>query len=215
MKKIAVVLSGCGHLDGAEITESVSTLITLSQLGADYQCFAPDREFPSVHHINKEPGSPRNALAEAARICRGKVASLSRLKAEKFDGLVFPGGFGAALNLSDWGKNGSKGSVDPEVSALISEFHQQSKPICAICIAPTLIAKVLGDYSPHLTIGDDPEDAAEIQKTGAEHVACKVNDFVTDRENKIVTTPAYMFDAKPHEVFTGIQSALKEFYEMA
>ena len=52
MKKIAVVLSGCGFKDGAEITESVSTLISLTQFNAQYQCFAPDKNIESTDHIN-------------------------------------------------------------------------------------------------------------------------------------------------------------------
>ncbi len=217
MKNIAVVLSGCGYLDGAEITESVSALISLTQFKANYQVFAPDLEFPTTNHLSGDAqNEKRNAMTEASRIARGKVQNLTELNPDEFDGVVFPGGFGAALNLSDWGKVGSSARVLDDVSKTITEFHSQSKPICAICIAPALVAKVLGSHEVHLTIGNDKETALEIEKTGAKHVECKVTDYVTDRENKIVTTPAYMFDdARPSDVFKGINSALKEFCEMA
>lgn len=41
-KKIAVILSGCGYLDGSEINEAVLTLLYLDQAGADVQSFAPN-----------------------------------------------------------------------------------------------------------------------------------------------------------------------------
>ena len=37
MTKIAVVLSGSGFLDGAEIQESVITMLALDRAGASYQ----------------------------------------------------------------------------------------------------------------------------------------------------------------------------------
>jgi enhancing lycopene biosynthesis protein 2 len=217
MKKIAVVLSGCGYLDGAEITESVSLLIALHQAGAAVSCFAPDMEVPAVDHLSGETTSEkRNVLHEAARICRGKVENISRLHSKDFDGLAFPGGFGAAKNLSNWAQKGSQCEVHPEVARVIGEFHSQSKPIAAACIAPTLVAKVLGKNHVSLTIGNDKETAAEIEKTGAQHIECPVNDYITDRETKVVTTPAYMYDdAKPNEVFKGISGMVQELVEWA
>lgn len=216
MKKMAVVLSGCGHLDGSEITEAVSLLIALNSHGAETHCFAPNLEFPCKNHLTGElSGEKRNAMEEAARIARGEVKDLQDLKAQDFDGLAFAGGFGAALNLSDWANKGSQCEVNPEVVRVIKEFHQQSKPIGAVCIAPTLLAKVLGSKGIEITIGEDQETASEIQKTGAQHVNCPVDDYVTDRLGKVLTSPAYMYDAKPHEVFKGISGMAKELVEMA
>lgn len=215
MKKVAVVLSGCGFLDGAEITESVSSLIALSELGAQVQCFAPGETFPSTDHFSKKSAEPRVALHEAARIARGHIQDLQSLREKDFDAVVFPGGFGAALNLSDWGKVGAKAKVHPEVARVIREFHSASKPIGAICIAPTLVAKILGSEGVNVTIGDDAETATEIEKTGAQHVRCAVTDYVSDRDHKVLTTPAYMYEAKPHEVFTGIRKMMAELVEMA
>lgn len=217
MKKVAVVLSGCGHLDGSEITESVSLLIALYQAGADVSCFAPDIEVPVTNHVDgKTLNEKRHVLNEAARICRGRIQSLQKLATKDFDAVVFPGGYGAAKNLSNWAEKGAQCEVLPEVKRVILEFHEASKPIGAICIAPALLAKVLGDKKITVTIGEDKNTAAEIQKTGAIHEDCPVDDYITDRESKIVTTPAYMYDeAQPHEVFKGIFGLAHELVEWA
>ncbi|WP_413613062.1 isoprenoid biosynthesis glyoxalase ElbB [Bdellovibrio sp. HCB-110] len=217
MKKIAVVLSGCGHLDGSEITESVSLLIALHQAGAEVSCFAPDIEIPVTNHVDRNTQTEkRRLLVEAARIARGNIQSLDKLQVKDFDALAFPGGYGAAKNLSNWAEKGAKCDVNPDVKRVILEFHGASKPIAACCIAPVLLARVLGDKKVTVTIGEDPETAAEIKKTGAQHEDCPVDDYITDREGKIVTTPAYMYgDAKPNEVFKGIFGLAHELVEWA
>lgn len=216
-KKIAVVLSGCGHKDGAEITESVSSLIAISETGSTYEVFAPDQVFAVNNPITAKPtGESRNLLTEAARIARGHIHPLNELKAKDFDALVLPGGFGVALNLCSWAQDGAKCKVNPEVERVLKDFFKSQKPIGAICIAPALVARVLGPEGVTLTIGKDPDTAAEIGKTGAHHEDCAVDDFVTDRENRIVSTPAYMYgEARPHEVFTGVRKAIRELVEMA
>lgn len=220
MKNIAVILAGCGHKDGTEITEAVSALIALSEAGATYKVFAPDMDVPVTDHTKvtyEKTDESRNLLKESARISRGDIHSLKELNAAKFDGLVFPGGFGAALHLCSWAKTGAKCEVHPEVERIVREFYSEQKPIAAICIAPALLARVLGKEKITVTIGkNDAVTTAEIAKTGALHEDCDVTDYVTDRDHKIVTTPAYMFgDAKPFEVFTGIRKAIREFVEMA
>jgi enhancing lycopene biosynthesis protein 2 len=200
-KKIAVILSGCGHQDGAEITESVSTLISLSEAGVWFQIFAPDF---------------KNVLSEAARIARGNIRPLSELKAKDFDGLALPGGFGVVLNLCNWSTEGAKCQVLPDAERVIKEFYTEQKPIAAICIAPALVARVLGKNGITLTVGNDPTTASEIAKTGALHESCPVDDFISDRGHKIISTPAYMYaEARPFEVFSGVRKAIREMVEMA
>lgn len=215
MKKIAVVLSGCGFKDGAEITEAVSTLIALSEAGAEYKIFAPNLEFTATNHISDQTQEKRNILTEASRIARGEISELKNLSVNDFDGIVFPGGFGAALHLCTWAQDGSGCQVNEDIQHIITDFHKNAKPIAAICIAPALIAKVLGEHKINITIGNDKETAQEIEKTGAKHVECKVDDFITDRDAKIITTPAYMYEAKPHLVFKGISGAVNELVNMA
>ncbi len=216
MKKIALILSGCGHRDGAEITEAVSLLIALHQHGAKVSCFAPNLNFEAIDHMTGEKtDQQRNLLTEAARIARGQIQDLKELKTKDFDGLAFSGGMGVTHHLSDWNLLGARCQIQPQVALIIKEFHQQSKPIGAVCIAPVLIAKVLGAEGVELTVGFDSKTAQEISKTGSQHVECPVNDYVTDRLAKVITTPAYMLEAQPHEVFNGISGLAKELVEMA
>lgn len=215
MKKFAIILSGSGHKDGSEITEAVSTLIALAETRSTYKIFAPDIKIKSVNHLTGEASGERSTLIESARIARGQIENIEQLRADDFDGLILPGGFGAAQNLCNFAQKGAKCDVHPEVERVIKDFHKQEKPIGAFCIAPTIIARVLGSNGVSLTIGDDAETATEIEKTGAHHVNCKVTDFITDREAKVVTSPAYMYQATPFEVFTGIRKAIREIVEMA
>lgn len=217
MKKIAIILSGCGYLDGTEITEAVSLMIALSQAGAEFECFAPDIELKTFDHAAKSSeDSTRNVLKESARIARSKVKTLTELNEADFDALTLPGGYGAAKNLCDWAEKGVKCEVHPLVSQAILNFYNASKPIGAMCIAPVIVAKVLGKHKVTVTIGDDATTAQEITKTGAVHEECPVEDYITDREHKVVTTPAYMYpEAKPHEVFQGIFGLAHEIVEWA
>ncbi len=215
-KKIVMLLAGCGNKDGSEITEAVSLIIALSTAGAEISFFAPNLEFDAQNFIDGSTyQEKRNLLQESARIARSQIQDLKTLVPDGYDGLVFPGGSGAVLHLCNWKEAGARCQVMPEVEKAIRSFHQASKPIAAVCIAPTLIARVLGSFAVELTIGKDPKTIREIQKTGAQHVECPVTDFITDRAQKVVTTPAYMLPAKPHEVFQGISGLVKEFIEMA
>lgn len=211
-KKVAVILSGCGYLDGAEIRESVLTLLHLDTLGAEVEIFAPNKEQHHViDHLNSnEASEKRNLFHEAARIARGEISPLEKLEVPSFDCLVIPGGFGVAKNLCTFAFKGSAAKVDDQVEKIIKEFYQTQKPIGALCIAPALVSLCLGYKGINVTIGTDKETASEIEKTGAKHSDCQVQDCVVDKENKIVTTPAYMFDsAKISDISEGISKCIK------
>jgi len=216
-KKIGVVLSGCGVRDGSEIHEAVLTLLAIDQAGAEAVCMAPDTELAEVNHCSMEPtGAKRKVLVESARIARGNIKDIKQVTAGELDALIFPGGFGAALNLCDFGQKGAAASVNPEVARLVREVHAAQKPIGAICIAPALIAAILGEgAAPTLTIGSDAGTAAEIEKTGAKHQNCAVTEFVVDSANKIVTTPAYMLGTRISEVAQGITRCVNEVVKLA
>lgn len=217
MKKVAVILSGCGFLDGAEITEAISTLIAIGQNGAAYEVFAPNKDVEETNHLTQKPtGQKRNVLQEAARIARGEIQPLEQLKAKDFDALAFPGGFGAALHLCDFGEKGSGGHIDPQVARIVKEFSDSHKPIAAICIAPAIMALALGKKGVNVTIGEDAGTASELEKTGAKHQNCAVEQYVVDHSNKVITTPAYMYgSARPHQIFAGVSGAIAELIKMA
>jgi len=217
MKKIGVVLSGCGVRDGSEIHEAVFALLAIDRNGAEAVCMAPDADFPETDHLTmQETGNNRNALVEAARIARGNIRNIKEIKASDIDGIVLPGGYGAVKNLCDFAAKGAAATVNPEVARLIQEIAAAGKPIGAICIAPALIAAVLGkELAPTLTIGNDAGTAAEVEKTGAIHRDCPVTELIIDQKNKIVSTPAYMLATRISEVCEGIEKCVKEVIAMA
>lgn len=211
MKKIGVILSGCGVRDGSEIHEAVVTLLAIDRNGAKAVCLAPDMEFDEVNHLTmQETGAKRNVLVEAARIARGDIKDVKGVSAKDLDAIVLPGGYGAAKNLCNFAAAGPKGNVQPEVLRLVREMAAAKKPICAICIAPTVLALALGkDFAPRLTIGNDKGTADAISATGAQHVDCEVRDFVVDKEHLVVSTPAYMLAGRISEAADGIEKAVK------
>jgi enhancing lycopene biosynthesis protein 2 len=216
MKKIGVVLSGCGVRDGSEIHEAVFALLAIDQSGCEAVCMAPDVDFPVTDHLSmQETGEKRNILVESARIARGNIRNIKDVNAVDLDAIVFPGGFGAAKNLCDFAMKGAAASVNPEVARLLREIAAAGKPIGAICIAPVLIAALLGkEYTPTLTIGNDAGTATEIAKTGAKHQECAVTGFVVDVKNKLVSTPAYMLANSISEVRDGIEKCVKEVIKL-
>ena len=215
-KKIGVVLSGCGVRDGSEIHEAVLTLLAIDRNGAEAVCMAPDLEVPEVNHLAmQETGVKRNVLVESARIARGNIRNIKDVKAAELDAVIFPGGFGAAKNLCDFAAKGAAATVQPDVARLVRDMAKAKKPIGAICIAPALIAAILGkEYAPSLTIGNDAGTAAAINQTGSKHVECPVTEFVVDRENKVVSTPAYMLATSISETAEGIEKAVKAVLDL-
>lgn len=212
--KFAVILSGCGVYDGAEIHEAVLTLLAVDRAGAGYHCFAPD--VAQMHVVNHLTGQPmdesRNVLVEAARIARGAIRPLSELKAADFDAVLFPGGFGAAKNLCTFAVAGPDCTVNPDAEAVIKAFHAAGKPIGALCISPALVARVLGKVT--VTIGSDPGTAQAVEKTGATHVNASHGQTVIDAANKVVTTPCYMLDATISQIDEGARAVVADILKM-
>lgn len=215
MKKIAVVLSGCGVYDGAEIHEATLTMLAIAQQGAEYQCFAPDMEQAHVvnHITGEEMNETRNVLVEAARIARGNVKPLSEYKASEYDAIVFPGGYGAAKNLCTFAFDGADCSVNKDVENAIRSTVVAEKPVGALCISPALIAKVLGDVT--VTIGDDKETIENIEKAGATHTATTHGEIVVDEKYKVISTPCYMLDATIGQIADGANNVIAKILEMA
>lgn len=218
MVNVLVVLSGCGVSDGSEIHEAVSTLIHLDKHGAACTIAAPNKPQTRVfNHLAAEDaaGESRNILVESARIARGNIKSLIDINGADYDAVVFPGGFGAALNLCDFGLKGAQCTVDDEVKRVILEARQANKVLGFICIAPVLAAAVLGpDYQPQITIGNDAGTAAALVSLGAQHIDKGTTDICVDTVNKVVTTPAYMCAKSPGPVFDGIGKLITKVLEM-
>ncbi len=207
-RKFAVVLAGCGVYDGAEIHEAVMTLYAIDRTGNSYEVFAPD---VTQHHVvNHFTGKPmdekRNVLTESARIARGKIRPLKEFNSDEFDILIFPGGFGVAKNLCTFAFDGANCKVNPEVEKAVVAMHKAGKPIGALCIAPVLLAKILGDVT--LTIGQDAGTAAAVTAMGATHRPTGHREVIVDKKNKIVTNPCYMLDASITDIAEGAMNAV-------
>jgi len=216
MKKVAIILSGCGVFDGSEIHEAVLTLLAVEANGAEYQCFAPD--IPQLHVINHRTGEEmdesRNVLVESARIARGDVKNVAELTADDFDALLIPGGFGAAKNLSSFAVKGVECEVQADVLAACRSFAAAAKPVGYICIAPAMIPLVYGANAVG-TIGSDPQTAAAFTQMGGEHQTCSVEQIAVDETNKLVSTPAYMLAGSISEAASGINKLVAKVLEMA
>jgi enhancing lycopene biosynthesis protein 2 len=213
-KKIAVILSGCGVYDGSEIQEAILTLYSIAKHGGIYKVFAPD--IPQSHVINHITGKvmdeSRNVLVESSRISRGDISPLSELKVGEFDAVIFPGGFGAAKNLSSFAFEGDNCTVNQEVTEVVKKAAHLKIPIGALCITPVLIAKVLG--KSELTIGNDETTEAALIKMGASHKLTSHGEIVIDKDNKIVSSPCYMLDANILQIAEGIDNLVNAVFSM-
>ena len=214
-KKVAVILSGCGVYDGAEIHESVITLLRLDQRGAQVQCFAPNiAQLHVINHLTgEEMPESRNVLVESARIARGNIKDIREADVEDFDALIVPGGFGAAKNLSNFAVEGAGCSVQPQVLELAEAFAEAGKPVGLMCISPALAAKI---YGPGVTctIGNDADTATAMNKMGATHEDCAVTEIIEDKARKLVTTPAYMLAQNISEAASGINKLVDRVLEL-
>lgn len=217
-KRIGVLLCGSGHRDGSEIHEATLTLLAIDRAGAEAVCFSPrgPQRFVRDHLTGQEMAEKRDTLTESARIARGQVCDVAKMTAMDLDALIIPGGQGAALNLSGFLVDGVSCDVHPKVAHLVREMHAEKKPIGAICIAPATVARVLqeADVSATITLGTDAEMAARIEAMGHRHERCQADDCVVDREQKIVSTPAYMNAQSIGEVWQGIEKLVAAVLEM-
>ena len=220
MKKIAVILSGCGNRDGSDLQESLSLLLAIDKRGWNYQCFAPEGHFEVVPHIDvpdeEEEGTvldmeQRDIFVESARIARGNLLPIEQYSPADYDALALPGGMGAARNLSTYAFDGPRMEVIDSVQDAILETYRSHKPVIAMCIAPMVVAKVLGRYEVELTLGSADNQAAKIAAGfGCKTMACGPTDVCVDEEHKVITTPAYMAASRISQIFDGAENMVAE-----
>lgn len=216
MKKIAVVLSGCGVFDGAEIHEAVLTLLAIDNNGAQYQCVAPNvRQRQVVNHLTQQISNEvRYVLVESARIARGDIKDIATVKVEDFDAAIFPGGLGAVMNLSDFAQKDINCELEAGTLKFAKAMYAAKKPLGFICISPVLATKIC-DAGIKLTIGTDPEMAKKLHAMGAEHEDCSAENIVVDSAHNIVSTPAYMLGKGPAEIYQGIDAMVRHILLIA
>jgi len=224
--KIGVLLSGNGVFDGSEIQEAVFTLLAIDEKNAEAICMAPDIDQHHVlNHMNgEEMPEKRNVLIESARIARGNIRDLAKVSADDLDALVIPGGFGAAKNLTKWAFQGPDGDINPDVKRIINEMVLNNKPVCGLCMGPTVIAKALEEsgIKPGLTVGNTSQPSpyeidaisSGMEKTGATAHMKSIDEIMVDEKNKIVTAPCYMMEASIRQVRDNIKMAVSQTISM-
>lgn len=213
-KMIGVILSGCGNRDGSEIHEATLTLWAIHKHGADFQCFAPDIPQHHVlsHLTGEEMDEQRNVLIESARIARGNIQDIKKFNSAEFDGLIFPGGVGAAKNLCTYAFDGPDCTVNEDVERIIREMHGAGKPIGALCIAPVILARVLNGIE--LTIGQDASTASDLVAMGARNTPTGPGEITVDPANKIVSTPCYMLESRVDQIAEGAENLVTALLQM-
>ncbi|MEF1285458.1 isoprenoid biosynthesis glyoxalase ElbB [Vibrio sp. M250220] len=216
MKKVAVILSGSGVFDGAEIHESVLSLHAIEKQGASWHCFAPNID--QLHVINHKTGEEmeetRNVLVEAARIARGKIEDVAKLNVDDYDALLLPGGFGAAKNLTDFAVKGAECSINTHVASACRAFAQARKPAGYLCIAPTIIPLIY-DQGVKATIGNDAATAAAFNTLGGLHIESQVDQVVFDEQHLVLSTPAYMLAENISEAAKGIEALVEKLVSLS
>lgn len=219
--KVGILLSGCGVYDGAEIHESVLTMLALEEVGVDYICISIDKDqYHVINHLTgEEVSQTRNMMEESARIARGKVINIKDVNPADIDGLIIPGGFGSAKNFTDWAFKGNEGNVLPEVKLLVVNMVNVGRPILALCVSPVVVAKSLeGSIHTQMTIGSKRESSpydigsfeAGLKSSGVKTVDKSIREVEVDVQNKIITAPCYMMDASLLEVRKNIQQGINE-----
>jgi enhancing lycopene biosynthesis protein 2 len=224
--KIGVLLSGNGVFDGSEIQEAVFSLLAIDENNADAVCFAPniDQHHVLNHITGDEMNESRNVLVESARIARGNIQDLKEISSDDIDALVLPGGFGAAKNLTKWAFEGPDGEIQPDVKRIILEMVHHRKPVCGLCMGPTVIAKALegSGVKANLTVGTTEAPSpyeidaisAGMEKTGANAVMKEVTEIMVDESNKIVTAPCYMMEATISQIRNNVKMAIDKTIQL-
>ena len=213
MKKFAVILNGCGSMDGSEIHESVSVMYAIDRNGAQYRIFAPDiNQYQVVNHLTKEAmPEQRSCMVESARIARGEVAPLSELRVEEFDALVFPGGSGSAKNIFTYLLDGENFKVNEDIAGIIRAFHAAGKPIGAMCIAPLMVARVIEGAT--VTMGKDPKTSSLVEQFGGHALPTSHGEVAHDRRNRLFSVPCYMLPSQISDIFKDAFSLVDDMLQ--
>jgi enhancing lycopene biosynthesis protein 2 len=213
-KKTAIVLSGCGVFDGAEIHEATFTMYAVMKLGGTYDVYAPDiAQYHVINHLSGDVvPETRNVLVESARISRGKIQNISNLDMRYYDALMFPGGFGVAKNLSNLAFRGADCSVNSDVERVIRQAVTLKKPIGALCISPAMVSRVV--TGAEVTVGQDEYTAQQITKMGGKHTNTNHGEVVIDKKFKLATTPCYMLEANILNIADGAMNVTEAVFSM-
>jgi enhancing lycopene biosynthesis protein 2 len=218
--KIGLLLSGCGVYDGAEIQESVFSMLAIEELGASCLPISINKNQHHVinHVTGEEMNEERNMYVESARISRGNIHLIQDISPADIDALVIPGGFGSAKNFTSWAFLGSDSEILPEVKLLLVNLLNAGVPIVALCVSPVVLAKAFQDSSLNvsMTLGTEIESSpysitdfhTGIKQVGAIPISKSVHEIQIDEHYKVITAPCYMMDASLLEIRENIKQAI-------
>ena len=221
--RVGVVLSGCGNQDGSEINEAVLTLYWIERAGGRGICLAPNASQATVvDHLTGSPEAgppaPRRVLTEAARIARGRIRDIATVQDTDLDALIFPGGTGVTTVLSNYAEKGVVCEVHPEVTRLLKAMLQRRRPMGFICVSPILAARVLGPAAGvRVTFGTKAcTEAKHAAVMGADVRPCPLREILIDQKNRVVSTPAFMYDdARLQDVGFAIERLVRQVVSLA
>jgi len=224
---VGVLLAGSGVYDGSEIHEATFSMLSIKQNGGNYICYAPDKDqMHVVDHISGDEveGETRNVLTESARIARGEVTDVAKANASLLDALVIPGGFGAAKNLNTWAVDGSSSSIDPNVRRLIIDLLAGGKPIVALCMGSTVVAKAVQGTGMvvKMTLGTteepSPYDIEQmhegLKQVGADPQNATIDEIIYDEANRVITAPCYNMVAEIDDIYNNVKMAIDKLFEI-
>ena len=213
MAKVALILAGCGYLDGSEIQETVLTILALEQLGVQWQGLALNKnQTHIVNHTNQtvQKEQQRNMIEESARITRGNIIDIEEADTDDYDAIIFPGGFGVAKNIFNFALVGDDTyKIDETLLKFTRAFYLANKPAGFICISP-LIVPLIYPKNTNITIGTDEDITNIVEKKGVKHIAKASMEICVDESSKVVTTPAYMNAKNIVEVQQGIYKLVEK-----
>jgi enhancing lycopene biosynthesis protein 2 len=195
-KRVGVLLSGCGRLDGSDVAESMLTLLVIERAGAEAICVAPAIDQAGVVDHTSREGAPgaRNARVEAARIAGPEIRSLAELEANAIDALIVPGGEGPIATLSDYPEKRELCQIHPDVVRLLRGMLQARRPMGFLGLSALLAARVLGPAAGvRLTVGSKGTPYAKHAAVmGADVRPCAPEDVIVDQKARVYTTPGFL-----------------------
>lgn len=195
-KRVGVLLSGCGRLDGSDVAETMLVLLVIERAGGQAICVAPDVDQAGVvdHLTGAGASGTRNARAEAARVAGSDIRSLATLEANDIDALIVPGGEGPIATLSDYPDKRELCQIHPDVARLLRGMLQARRPMGFLGLSALLAARVLGPAAGvRVTVGSKGTPYAKHAAVmGADVRPCAPEDLIVDQKARVYTTPGFL-----------------------
>ena len=190
-------------LDDKKFGQTATLIQALSESGANTQCFS----FIIDASEDKVDGI-------------AKIRSLGALIENEFDAVLLSSGRALIAELKSLKSMRQFGKSYEALGDVINSFLFSSKPIGFVgsSVIFSILLQASTGASVTLSHGQDSWIAEELKKTGAYLVNCAPDDFVSDRDHKILSTPGYLCEATQvhvNKVPNGIRRLVNELIVMA